>query len=95
MAAGLACRLGRFLGQVLGSGALLTTAGDGLVPRLPGVESVVPAGGIVGATVMPHVIDLDVPVRVRVLRKADVTITEGAVLGFPSCSCGTHEPMCA
>jgi manganese transport protein len=58
MAAGLACLLALFLGQVLGVGAPLATAADGLVPRLSGTESLVVAGGIVGATVMPHVIYL-------------------------------------
>ncbi|MFF4354044.1 Nramp family divalent metal transporter [Streptomyces sp. NPDC001530] len=58
MAAGLACLLGLFLGQVLGAGAPLATAADGLMPGLSGAESVVLAGGIVGATVMPHVIYL-------------------------------------
>ncbi|MGW6900296.1 Nramp family divalent metal transporter [Streptomyces sp. NBC_01727] len=58
MAASLACLLALFLSQVLGTGAPLSTAADGLVPRLSGAESLVLAGGIVGATVMPHVIYL-------------------------------------
>ncbi|WP_079102777.1 Nramp family divalent metal transporter [Streptomyces sp. TP-A0356] len=58
MAGGLACLLALFLGQVLGVGAPLATAADGLMPRLSGTESLVLAGGIVGATVMPHVIYL-------------------------------------
>ncbi|MFJ7948345.1 Nramp family divalent metal transporter [Streptomyces sp. NPDC096354] len=58
MAASLACLLALFLSQVLGTGAPLSTAADGLVPRLSGAESLVLAGAIVGATVMPHVIYL-------------------------------------
>jgi manganese transport protein len=58
MAAGLACLLGAFLGQVLGAGAPLGATAGGLVPGLSGGESLVTAGGIVGATVMPHVIYL-------------------------------------
>ncbi|WP_078879152.1 Nramp family divalent metal transporter [Streptomyces sp. NRRL B-24720] len=58
MAASLACLMALFLSQVLGTGASLSTAADGLVPRLSGAESLVLAGGIVGATVMPHVIYL-------------------------------------
>lgn len=58
MAAGLTLLLGLFLGQVLGAGAPLATAADGLLPGLAGTESLVLAGGIVGATVMPHVIYL-------------------------------------
>ncbi|GGJ06990.1 Nramp family divalent metal transporter [Streptomyces brasiliensis] len=58
MAAGLACLLALFLGQVLGAGAPLSESVDGLVPRLSGADSLVLAGGIVGATVMPHVIYL-------------------------------------
>ncbi|MEU0966061.1 Nramp family divalent metal transporter [Streptomyces sp. NPDC005917] len=58
MAAGLVCLLALFLGQVLGAGAPLATAADGLTPRLSGADSLMLAGGIVGATVMPHVIYL-------------------------------------
>ncbi|WP_427925136.1 Nramp family divalent metal transporter [Streptomyces sp. cg40] len=58
MGVGLTCLLGLFLGQVLGAGAPLATAADGLVPGLSGTGSLVLAGGIVGATVMPHVIYL-------------------------------------
>ncbi|MET8249484.1 Nramp family divalent metal transporter [Streptomyces sp. NPDC005202] len=57
MAACLACLLALFLSQVLGTGAPLVTA-NGLMPRLSGAESLVLAGAIVGATVMPHVIYL-------------------------------------
>lgn len=58
MAAGLACLLALFLGQVLGAGVPLADAVEGLVPRLSGTGSLVLAGGVVGATVMPHVIYL-------------------------------------
>ncbi|MET7764886.1 Nramp family divalent metal transporter [Streptomyces sp. NPDC005336] len=58
MAACLACLLALFLSQALGTGAPLATAADGLMPRLSGAESLVLAGAIVGATVMPHVIYL-------------------------------------
>jgi manganese transport protein len=58
MAGCLACLLGLFLGQVLGTGSPLSTAAGGLRPQLHGTESLVLAGGIVGATVMPHVIYL-------------------------------------
>ncbi|NEB79132.1 Mn(2+) uptake NRAMP transporter MntH [Streptomyces sp. SID14478] len=58
MAAGLACLLALFLGQVLGTGGSLSGTAEGLTPRLAGSESLVLAGGIVGATVMPHVIYL-------------------------------------
>ncbi|MEU3980867.1 Nramp family divalent metal transporter [Streptomyces sp. NPDC026672] len=58
MAAGLTCLLALFMGQVLGAGAPLGGAADGLLPRLSGADSLVLAGGIVGATVMPHVIYL-------------------------------------
>ncbi|TQE20430.1 Mn(2+) uptake NRAMP transporter MntH [Streptomyces ipomoeae] len=58
MAAGLACLLALFLGQVLGAGVPLAGAAEGLVPGLSGPDSLVLAGGIVGATVMPHVIYL-------------------------------------
>lgn len=58
MAVGLTLLLGLFLGQVIGAGAPLATAADGLLPGLSGTESLVLAGGIVGATVMPHVIYL-------------------------------------
>ncbi|MEU1597971.1 Nramp family divalent metal transporter [Streptomyces sp. NPDC005708] len=58
MAVGLTSLLGLFLGQVIGAGAPLATAADGLLPGLSGTESLVLAGGIVGATAMPHVIYL-------------------------------------
>jgi manganese transport protein len=58
MAVGLTCLLGLFIGQVIGAGAPLATVADGLLPALSGTESLVLAGGIVGATVMPHVIYL-------------------------------------
>ncbi|MGW0949694.1 Nramp family divalent metal transporter [Streptomyces sp. NPDC002623] len=58
MAAGLACLLALFLGQLLGAGAPLAGMADGLKPALAGSDSIVLAGGIVGATVMPHVIYL-------------------------------------
>ncbi len=58
MAGCLACLLGLFLRQVLGTGSPVATAAGGLLPRLSGAESLVLAGGIVGATVMPHVIYL-------------------------------------
>lgn len=58
MAAGLACLLALFLGQLLGAGAPLAGVVDGLKPGLSGADSIVLAGGIVGATVMPHVIYL-------------------------------------
>lgn len=57
MAGGLALLLGAFAGMVLNSGNPLEAA-SGLAPRLAGVDSLVLAGGIVGATVMPHVIYL-------------------------------------
>ena len=58
MGVGLTCLLGLFLGQVIGAGAPLDSVADGLLPGLSGTESLVLAGGIVGATVMPHVIYL-------------------------------------
>lgn len=57
MAAALALLLGAFAGTALASGDP-TRALPGLVPRLTGSDSLVLAGGIVGATVMPHVIYL-------------------------------------
>ncbi|MEW2165583.1 Nramp family divalent metal transporter [Streptomyces sp. NPDC007084] len=59
MALALALLLGTFLGQALGTPGLWESAGRGLVPRaVPGTDSLVLAGGIVGATVMPHVVYL-------------------------------------
>ncbi|MEW2544615.1 Nramp family divalent metal transporter [Streptomyces sp. NPDC047002] len=58
MALCLALLLGAFLGQVLGTGGSWGPAAGGLVPRIGGGESLLLAGGIVGATVMPHVIYL-------------------------------------
>jgi manganese transport protein len=53
----LAVVLAGFAYQVLRSGSL-TGAVDGLVPRLAGADSLLLAAGIIGATVMPHVIYL-------------------------------------
>ncbi|MGQ4511461.1 Nramp family divalent metal transporter [Streptomyces sp. DW26H14] len=59
MALCLALLLGAFLGQVLGTGGPWGPAAvAGLTPRLDGGGSLALAGGIVGATVMPHVIYL-------------------------------------
>ncbi|MFD8000441.1 Nramp family divalent metal transporter [Streptomyces mirabilis] len=58
MAVGLACLLALLLGQLLGAGAPLAGIAEGLKPGLSGADSVILAGGIVGATVMPHVIYL-------------------------------------
>src|SRR5882724_2442027 len=58
MAAGLACLLALLLGQLLDAGAPLAGVADGLKPTLSGADSIILAGGIVGATVMPHVIYL-------------------------------------
>jgi manganese transport protein len=58
MAFFLALLLGAFLGQVLSADGSWGTAVAGLTPRLDGGESLLLAGGIVGATVMPHVIYL-------------------------------------
>lgn len=57
MAAGLALLLGAFAGQLLSTGNPLDFT-PGLVPRLDGADSLLLAGGIVGATVMPHVVYL-------------------------------------
>ncbi|WP_182904621.1 Nramp family divalent metal transporter [Microbispora sp. H13382] len=57
VAALLAVVLAGFAYQVLLSGSLAGVAG-GFVPRLAGPDSLLPATGIIGATVMPHVVYL-------------------------------------
>ncbi|MEU3727435.1 Nramp family divalent metal transporter [Streptomyces sp. NPDC031705] len=54
----LACILMGFGWNLLVAGVPLGDAASGLLPTMPGSEALLIAGGIVGATVMPHVVYL-------------------------------------
>ncbi|SOE10461.1 manganese transport protein [Streptomyces sp. 2323.1] len=58
IAACLACILAGFAWNLVRSGVRPTDFMGGLIPRLPDAQGLFIAGGIVGATVMPHVVHL-------------------------------------